>query len=100
MTQNSKYQTLGKFLHDLRTWPKRHPFNRIADDVEKLLEPILTIDLSKVSPLPWIPVAENKAIADTGDYEGLSYVVDKDRKDILYGDGDRPGGHDIEIGDW
>lgn len=97
---NSKYQTLGKFLHDLRSWPKHHPFHHIADDIEKLLEPILTIDLSKVSPLPWIPVAENREIADTGDYDGLSYVADKNGKDILSGDGDCPGSREILIGDW
>lgn len=96
----NKYQTLGKFLHDLRSWPRQHPFHHIADDVEKLLAPILTIDLSKVSPLPWIPAAENRAIADTGDYEGLSYVTDKDRKYILGGDGDCPGGREILIGNW
>ena len=72
----------------------------LANRIEAALEPLLSIDLSTVSPLPWKSKAENRAIADTGDYMGLCYVVDKDGKDILDGDGDGPEEREVEIDGW
>ncbi len=72
----------------------------LANRIEAALSPLLSIDLSKVSPLPWRPKAYNNQFAEDGEYYGVSEVVDADGWLALTGDGDCSSEREVEIGDW
>ncbi len=72
---------------------------QLADDIEEAVKPLLSIDLSKTSPLPWRPKAYNIPIADTGDCEGICEVVDANGQWVFAGDGDTPEEREVEIDD-
>lgn len=76
-----------------------HDMLQLAERIKAAVKPLLDIDLSKTSPLPWRPKAYNIPLADTGDYDGICEVVDANGQWVLAGDGDTPEEREVEIDD-
>lgn len=97
------FKTLPEILGAMRYGPipkHRHDNDLLefyADRIEEALQPLLSIDLSKVAPVPWVSRAYNVPIADTGDVYGSCDVVDADGRWVLQGDGDCPEEREVEI---
>jgi hypothetical protein len=69
-----------------------------AERIKEALKPLLSIDLSKVSPLPWKSRAYN--IAGPVDWYGVCDVADAEDNSVLGGDGDGPNERIVEIDDF
>lgn len=85
MSRNSdgKCPDKGAFCSAIRDWCDGEceivRYERMEAELKRLrkaVEPLLAIDLSQCSPLPWRCKVQNYPIADTGDYEGFCEVID------------------------
>ena len=96
-----RHEILG-IINDLEGWGRLGATmgpNMLLDYAKRIrnaIGPLLGIDLSKISPMPWQAVAGNWPIADTGDYSGFCEVRDANGKTILAGDGDSPDCRTVE----
>ena len=75
-----------------------HDLAERLDKVELALKPILSIDLSKVSPTPWKSMSETQEVGESGEYIGLCYIEDARENFILSGNDDQVDEHLVEIG--
>ena len=85
MSRNSdgKCPDKGAFCSAIRDWCDGEceivRYERMEAELKRLrkaVEPLLAIDLSRCSPLPWRCKVQNYPIADTGDYWGACFVED------------------------
>lgn len=73
-----------------------------SKDLENKLDTIKKvigkIDLTRCSPTPWSTRAYNHPIADTGDVEGWTDLLDGNGEAILFTDRENDG--DVEVDGW
>lgn len=72
--------------------------NDLENKLEAIKKLIEKIDLTRCSPVPWSTRAYNCPIADTGDVEGWTDLLDGSGEAILSTDRENDG--DVEVDGW